>query len=332
MRPKHTPHSLSSFPVYSCAFLGPNQLVLGGGGGGSKTGIKNKLALYEIDDNLAIALKAEFQLGSDEDAPMSMAAHVESSSVVCGVNSSLDKMQKGENENCRLFTVDGDKIELVRTKGTLTGSGEEDTYQKVTVLSPDGTLLAVAGAETLSLLSFPSLVPVAAPVNCDNEIYDAAFTNDTLIIATTVNLLVYALPDTKQSPSKKGKKKTFDTSKTVSLELKTKVDIPKSLGDSSIFRSLKLSPIDPNVAYTVVNTTLTRSQRGKSVARPGHVCKWNIDSWTMEKSRKVGDKGITCFDISADGRFLGYGSSDLSIGMLDAKTLAVRWFSFYAGF
>lgn len=28
--------------------------------------------------------------------------------------------------------------------------------------------------------------------------------------------------------------------------------------------------------------------------------------------------------LSLDGRFLGYGSSDLSIGMLDTKTLSVR--------
>jgi len=30
---------------------------------------------------------------------------------------------------------------------------------------------------------------------------------------------------------------------------------------------------------------------------------------------------VTCFDISPDGRFLAFGSSDLSIGILDASTL-----------
>lgn len=43
MRPRHTPHILSSFPIYSCAFLSGNRFVLGGGGGASRTGIKNKL-------------------------------------------------------------------------------------------------------------------------------------------------------------------------------------------------------------------------------------------------------------------------------------------------
>jgi len=43
MRPHHTAHSLPSFPVYSCAFLSAEKFVLGGGGGASRSGIKNKL-------------------------------------------------------------------------------------------------------------------------------------------------------------------------------------------------------------------------------------------------------------------------------------------------
>lgn len=43
MRARHEPHSLPAFPVYSSSFLSPNELVLGGGGGASRSGIKNKL-------------------------------------------------------------------------------------------------------------------------------------------------------------------------------------------------------------------------------------------------------------------------------------------------
>ena len=43
MRARHTAHSTPTFPVYSAAFLSPGEVVLGGGGGASKTGIKNKL-------------------------------------------------------------------------------------------------------------------------------------------------------------------------------------------------------------------------------------------------------------------------------------------------
>jgi len=46
MRARHTAHSTPNFPVYSAAFLSPTELILGGGGGASKTGIKNKLVRY----------------------------------------------------------------------------------------------------------------------------------------------------------------------------------------------------------------------------------------------------------------------------------------------
>ena len=38
-----TAHSLPAFPVYSSAFVSPTELVLGGGVGQSRSGIKNKL-------------------------------------------------------------------------------------------------------------------------------------------------------------------------------------------------------------------------------------------------------------------------------------------------
>lgn len=94
MRARHTAHSTPNFPVYSAAFLSPGELILGGGGGASKTGIKNKLVrhttlehvtvpdasllpqrLYHVDEFLTLKLADELQLDVGEDAPMSMAAH-----------------------------------------------------------------------------------------------------------------------------------------------------------------------------------------------------------------------------------------------------------------
>ena len=43
MRPRHTQHSLPGFPIYSAAFIAPDRIVVGGGGGSSKSGIENKL-------------------------------------------------------------------------------------------------------------------------------------------------------------------------------------------------------------------------------------------------------------------------------------------------
>lgn len=89
MRARHTAHNIPAFPIYSSAFLGPDKFVLGGGGGSSKSGIKNKLArrrlitystdwtlqkLYKVDEQRNIDLIDESELQVGEDAPMSMSA------------------------------------------------------------------------------------------------------------------------------------------------------------------------------------------------------------------------------------------------------------------
>lgn len=43
MRAQHVPHALPSFPVYSIGFISDDKVAVGGGGGASKSGIKNKL-------------------------------------------------------------------------------------------------------------------------------------------------------------------------------------------------------------------------------------------------------------------------------------------------
>ncbi|KAJ3517553.1 hypothetical protein NLJ89_g439 [Agrocybe chaxingu] len=323
MRPRHTQHSFTAFPVYSCVFLSPNQLVLGGGGGASASGIKNKLRLYNIGNDRSIELKDEFELEKGEDVPMSMAVHTESGNIICGVNSTLEKLEKGENENCRAFTVFKDKIKLLATKSTLSGTDLDD-YQKVTALSPDGSMLAVAGAHDLALLAYPSLVPLAEPIHTDKEIYDATFCKNSLILATTHNLFVYTLPDvssttsTAPPPSPKRTRKrakaaaSASTAKVKSLDLEKKVDLPSSTGEGSTFRVARFHPLHEDTLYTVVNVVSPRTKKSKSVTRRAYVC----------SDLSASSVAALTFNSSPDGRFLGFGSSDLSIGMLDAKTLA----------
>jgi len=278
-------------------------------------------------------LKDEYELEKGEDAPMSMATHSDSKTIICGVNSILEKMEKGENDNCRTFTVAKDKIKLMGTKSTLSGRDIDD-YQKVTVISPDGTMLAVSGSHDLTLLSLPSQKPLCEPIHTDKEIYDVSFSENSLVIATTHNLLVYGLPGsastsaTQVPPSpKKARKKSKSSANGHSLsvqplELQITVDVPSSTGPGSTFRSARFHPLDSMILYTAINTVAPRSAKAKGTSRQAFICKWNTGTWTIEKSRKVGDRGLTCFDISVDGRFLGFGSSDLTIGMLDAKTLS----------
>ncbi|KAG6833732.1 hypothetical protein H0H87_001164 [Tephrocybe sp. NHM501043] len=77
MRTAHTPHSFPAFPVYSSSFLSENELVLGGGGGQGKNGVKNKLIaqrLFKVGTDRSLDPITEIELQLGEDAPMSMAA------------------------------------------------------------------------------------------------------------------------------------------------------------------------------------------------------------------------------------------------------------------
>ncbi|KAH9002370.1 WD40 repeat-like protein [Lactarius hatsudake] len=312
MRARHTAHSTPSFPVYSAAFLSPTELVLGGGGGASKTGIKNKLRLYHVDEFLTLKLANELELENGEDAPMSMAAHPDGSSFVCGINSSAEVVAKGENLNCRVYAVsDDDKIEFISSVGTL-GKDDPEDFQKVTVFSPDGAYLVVAGCSELSMLTVPELVSTHTRVD-KGEIYDAAFSETTLVVATTLNLLVYSLLG-----SKKGKEKENAVLK---LENPTIIERPKLPGgDTGTFRVAKFHPHDSGIFYTAINTTPARG--AKASQRMAYLVRWNTDGWKVDRIRKVGVKGLTAFDLSDNGKWIAYGSSDCSVGLLDAFTLA----------
>lgn len=133
-----------------------------------------------------------------------------------------------------------------------------------------------------------------------------------LVIATTAALLIYTL-STSDSPSpssfsppklsKKGSKsKSKSTPKALAnLVLDRTVEVPASLGGASgaTFRVARYHPTNPRILYTAVNTIPSRSSRkGKAGARQGWVCKWNTEKWEVERVRKVGERGVTCFALA----------------------------------
>ncbi|THH20133.1 hypothetical protein EW146_g1141 [Bondarzewia mesenterica] len=320
MRARHVAHGVPSFPVYSSAFLSPSELILGGGGGSSKSGIKNKLRLYRVDEFLSMKLVDELELESGEDAPMSMAVDPVTRRLVCGINSTAELMEKGDNQNCRVYDVDANKINLLTTYGTLNSDDPED-YQRVTTISPDGDYLAVAGTHDLSILHLSTLAPAATCTEKD-EIYDVAFGSSTVVVATTANLQIYSLSQSTES-DEKGKQKQTGTAP-VKLKSLRSVGRPKLPGDETqgAFRAARFHPYDEKILYTVVNTSPQRSRGAKSAPRRAYVVKWNTETWKVDKVKKVGDKGVTSFDVSPNGKWVAYGSSDYTIGLLDAYTLA----------
>ncbi|KAH7931388.1 WD40 repeat-like protein [Leucogyrophana mollusca] len=346
MRTQHTSHPFPAFPVFSCAFLAPDQLVVGGGGGASRSGIKNRLRLYHVSDERQLKMVDELELEKDEDAPMSMAADPENRTFICGINSTETKLKQGGNENCRMFSVTGDSMSQVNTRGTLF-SGNPDDYQRVTVLSPDGKFLAVAGENDFTLLAYPSLVPVAQPIHfAKGEIYDATFSSSHVVVATSSNLLLYALPQTDSEKPSKGKKKSKQKGKeketplpianaTPELQLVKTLTVPtlpgSPAGSTTTFRAARFHPSDHSFLYAALNTTAPRAPKAKSAKRQAYIVKWNVavnptgkDGWDaqVERLRKAGESWVTCLDASPNGKFLAFGLSDYSLCLVDTVTLA----------
>ncbi|TRM68260.1 quinon protein alcohol dehydrogenase-like superfamily [Schizophyllum amplum] len=330
MRAKHTRHELPAFPVYSSAFLSDTELVIGGGGGQAKSGIKNKLRLYQTEDGTKLTLLDELELAPGEDAPMSMAAARDSSRIICGVNSSEDKLKKGVNENCRVVDVANQKLRSLSAQGTLPTDNIEtliEDYQRVTVVSPDASLAAVAGTHDVSVLTFPGLASLAPPMHYDDEVYDATFSDTTLAIATTAKVYLYDLPPTASSPTSvktkgKGKAKASSTA----LQLQRTIDVPTLLGETSAgsIRAARFSTTDPSLLYIAVNTTPARSKNKRTVPRQSFLVSWNTTSGekgAVDKVKKLGDRALTCCDVSLDGRLIAFGFSDCSVSLLDAATL-----------
>lgn len=314
--------------------------MAGGGGGASRSGIKNKLRLFRISVKRQLESLAEFELDKDEDAPMSMAAHIESRTIVCGINSAVAKLQKGENENCRKFLIDsGDefKFTLLGTRGTISPGNTED-YQRLSVLSNDAQFVAVGSERELTLLSYEGLSPVARPILVSKgEIYDVTLSATHLILATSVNLLVYALPATLRSRGKE-KDAIIDNLHTPidslpDLQLVKILDVPTissiPVGATVTFRASRLHPSDVNLFYSVINVTLPRAPKAKTAKKQAYILKWRVStaddvsfSAILEGSRKISEGSLTCFDVSPNGKLLAFGVSDYSLGILDANSLA----------
>lgn len=61
---------------------------------------------------------------------------------------------------------------------------------------------------------------------------------------------------------------------------------------------------------------------------------WGLrkNEWTLERYKKVANKPVTAFHVSGDGRWIGFGSSDLSVTVLDSSLYTIKVFKNAHGF
>ncbi|TWU77327.1 hypothetical protein ED733_005233 [Metarhizium rileyi] len=102
------------YPIYAVDFdpEDANRLVIGGGGGAGRSGVGNKMTIFDTSHHDEIRAAGEIDLSRDEDSVMSIAVGPRkgrTTQVYAGVNSSPEDISKGTNQHLRLFSVEPSK-------------------------------------------------------------------------------------------------------------------------------------------------------------------------------------------------------------------------------
>ncbi|KAG2182729.1 hypothetical protein INT44_005709, partial [Umbelopsis vinacea] len=287
-------------PIFGLGFTARNELVVGGGGGSGRTGVKNKVASYKIDvKRKEFREDAEFEFGSDEDAPMCLDVHPTKDECAVGVNGTDKSVESGDSKNCRVFDLDDDSFKLIESVRTIQSKNVDD-HQKVCRYSKDGQFLATGTTDgILTLLKYPSLEQVIPPIQFENEEIldvDFDFDNEKLLVVTAGLLRLISL---------RGKRagRELQTLQASSLDKKVK----------SEFRAVRYgNGVSSDHAFVALNS----KSRDK-----GTIIKFNAHTLEIVKTKKISGKPLTAFCVSKDGSIGAYASADLSIGVFDAMNL-----------
>ncbi|RCH82378.1 hypothetical protein CU097_005289 [Rhizopus azygosporus] len=285
------------FPIFGLAFTSNGQLVVGGGGGAGRSGVKNKLSLYKIDTRRKdLEEDASFEFSSEEDAPMSLDVHPKESMVITGVNSTESNIKQGSNDNCRLFKILDDKLELQKAVNTLESKQLED-YQGVVRFSFDGNLVATGTTDgKVHVFNYPELEPLCM----------ALLTNNGEVLDVDINLekekLICVLSQELKLINLRNKKNLGKVVQTISYPLKN------SQGEFRAFRYGR--GFTKDVGFAIVN-----DKKGAYIVK--------YDAYTFEQLKmvKVSSKPITAVALSQDGAVLALGCADLTIFIVDASSL-----------
>ncbi|WAR53510.1 hypothetical protein PtB15_3B18 [Puccinia triticina] len=319
-------------PIYCCAFINPHRIILGAGGGTTKSGITNKLTIIQINPGSKSSdVASEFNLEKGEDVPMSMEFDRSNNQLICGINAPLLSSSPEKNLHLRTFSLEKNQQLKSKAAQRVLTYESEDNYQRITRLSDQAPkLLAVGGTNNqLDLLNYPSLRPAFNTLWCDQEdqksqllAVDFHPDGSQFLVGSSRNIKLFS---TKRKLSKKGSKKIFPPDLIRQFEPPT----TSSTQNTSFRNAMYGRGANSKTVYTIVNHLPTKGNYGRksksiwpsSDQRKAVLIAWNLDNGQQRRSKMISTKPVTSFDISASGKLLAFASSDLSIGILDASSL-----------
>ncbi|KAI2630518.1 hypothetical protein GGS21DRAFT_492018 [Xylaria nigripes] len=170
-----------TYPLYCCDFVDPHHLVVAGGGGPGRNGVGNKITVLDTSDGTHLTEVTELELSANEDNVMSLAVVGSQkdkptiTTLLAGVNSSLEDANKGQNKHLRTLAITQPGKSAAKTSGVkisevardaLFVHKDKDTYQRILRLSPPHETLKSSprlGATATGLSKQPQIVLFDVP-------------------------------------------------------------------------------------------------------------------------------------------------------------------------
>eukprot|EP01018_Ginkgo_biloba_P036414 Gb_05819 [translate_table: standard] len=258
-------------------------LILGGGGGDGRTGVKNALVAARYDFDTCSLSEAVHTFYTDDDPPYRMAVHPVRDGIICSFSN-----------GCRWFELDGQdesEAEVVIKPENKTLTELEDVgQQRSLVFSTDGTLLAAGGEDGhLRVFEWPSLKIVLDQPAAHKSIKDLDFSLDGTFLAS--------LGDS-------GPCRVWNLS-TSSAVASLSVDKGESLG----FCRFSRDGLKPLLFMTV--------KQGEK----GLISHWDTNAWKKVGTQVFEKNPISAFSISSDGKLLAIGTSEGDVSVIEVSKM-----------
>eukprot|EP00276_Gloeochaete_wittrockiana_P008144 CAMPEP_0184649360 /NCGR_PEP_ID=MMETSP0308-20130426/6696_1 /TAXON_ID=38269 /ORGANISM="Gloeochaete witrockiana, Strain SAG 46.84" /LENGTH=333 /DNA_ID=CAMNT_0027082005 /DNA_START=1606 /DNA_END=2604 /DNA_ORIENTATION=+ len=276
-----------TYPIYAASWTSNGRVILGGGGGSSRTGIPNALTLCEITEQDG---KGEFSPlythSTGTGAVTSLCIHPKGNELVCVVGGKLELYA---------FADDEKKIEALESQTA--SKDAEQGPQKLVRFSVDGATIATAGEDDhiVHVWDYPQLKLRFSLAGHSSTVYEISFDPAGELVATASadkQCIIWKLSDASQVKA---------------LRCPRKPDV-------AMFRGCSFSA-DGLYLFTV------QSSKGA----PSVLTKWQVSDWNEVESTVVNSKPATSFAMSQDGQFVAVGTAEGQVAIVDAarmRTLA----------